>query len=118
MTDRARTFIRWSPRIAGLIVAGWLSIFALDAFTGTRSFLAEIPGFLLHLVPSLALLGVVYIAWRRPWFGALVFVVLAAVYVLTAGDRWTWIVAIGGPLALVGLLYVASWQWMRRHPAP
>lgn len=112
------SLLLWAPRIAGLAVGAFLSIFALDAFSGDRAFLSALPDFLLHLTPTFALLGVVYIAWRRPWVGALAFLGLAAVYVLTTLDHPNWIAPIAGPLALAGLLYVASWLWLRAHPRP
>lgn len=113
MTNRARTLLLWSPRIAGLAVAAFVSIFALDAFREGTGFVQSVTEFLLHLVPTLAILGVVYIAWRRPWFGALVFFSLAAVYGVTTVDRPSWIITIAGPLTLAGLLYLASWRWLR-----
>jgi len=48
------------------------------------------------------------LAWHRPWVGGVSFVLLAAAYALTARYRIDWIVAISGPLLIVGVLYLWS----------
>jgi hypothetical protein len=111
MTDHTRRFILWSPRIAAIAAAAFLGIFALDSFSADRTFFAALPHFFLHLAPTFVLLGVVYVAWRRPWFGALVFLSFALAYALGSLDHPSWIAAIAGPLTLAGSLYLASWRW-------
>jgi hypothetical protein len=109
MTDNARAVLRWSPRLLGIGTAIFLGLFALDAFAEGHGFWAAVPAYLVHLLPSALLLVVVALAWRRPWIGAAAFVGCAALYA-SSTRRFDWILLIGGPLAFVGLLYVASWQ--------
>ncbi len=109
MTSAFQELLLWGPRIGGLSIAGFLALFALDAFNDT-SFVAALPAFAIHLVPSLLVLTVVAIAWKFEWIGALAFIGLAALYATTVRGRLDWIIAISGPLLVVGLLFLASWR--------
>jgi hypothetical protein len=99
----------WGPRIAGIVVAAFLALFAMDAFN-ERSVVAALPDFAIHLIPSLLVLAVVAVAWRYQWIGAIAFIGLAAAYAFAARDRLDWIVVISTPLLVVGLLFLASWR--------
>lgn len=100
----------WAPRVLSLCFVLFLSLFALDAFSG-GPWWVMLGAFLMHLVPALLLLGAVAIAWRHEWFGALVFLGFAAWYVYAAGlDRpWSWYASIALPSAIVGVFFLASW---------
>lgn len=100
----ARRALVWAPRILGIAVALFIGIFALDSFgEGLRETL-------LHLLPTFVLLLAVFLAWQRPWVGALAFSALAVVYAATIPARPDWILVISGPLLVVGLLFLWSWQ--------
>ncbi len=109
MTCSQKVFL-WTPRVISIGFVLFLSLFALDAFSG-GPWWAMLGAFLIHLIPSFLLLGAVAIAWRHEWFGALVFLCFAAGYVAMVGlDRpWSWYVGISAPSALVGALYLVSW---------
>jgi hypothetical protein len=113
MTNISKTLLLWGPRIAGLIVAGFLALFALDAFN-ERSFVAALPAFAIHLIPSLLVLTVVTVAWKFEWIGAIGFIGLAVLYAVRVKGRLDWIIVISGPMALVGVLFLVSY-W--RHHA-
>lgn len=110
MTATAHTALEWSPRVLGILTALFLGIFALDAFGEGRGFLASLPGFLVHLLPTFIVLAVVALAWRRAWLGALAFAILAALYAVST-RRIDWFLVIGVPLLVVSALYLASWRW-------
>jgi hypothetical protein len=109
MTTTSRKLVRWTPRLAGLVVAGFLALFALDAFDG-RSLTETLPAFAMHLIPSLIVLAVVALAWRFEWFGATAFIILAVLYAIMVRGRLDWIVAISGPLVIVAVLFLVSWR--------
>jgi hypothetical protein len=106
MNDQIRKLLLWSPRALGVAVACFLALFALDVFAEGRGRLATAGAFVLHLAPTFLLLLTVALAWRRPWVGAVVFLVLAMAYAIVASRHPSWVLVISGPLALVGLLYV------------
>jgi hypothetical protein len=97
----------WTPRIAGIGVALFLALFALDAFND-KPILEAIPGFLIHLGPSFLVLAAVAIAWRFPLAGAAAFLGLALLYAVRVHWRLDWIAVIGGPLVVVGVLFAMS----------
>jgi hypothetical protein len=104
-----QNLLLWGPRIAGIIVAAFLALFAMDAFN-ERSGVSALSDFAIHLIPSLLVLAVVAVAWRYQWIGAIAFIGLAALYALAARDRLDWIVVVSTPLLVVGLLFLASWH--------
>ncbi len=98
MNGFAGGLLLWSPRILGILVAFYIGLFAFDSVADGALAL------LIHLIPALVLLSVVALAWRRQWVGAAFFLVLALLYAGSSLNRMDWILAISGPLALVGPL--------------
>ena len=108
--------VTWAARILGIGLALFLGLFALDAFEPGVPLARSVAGFLIHLLPSAAVLAIVALSWRRPWVGALTFVVLAIAYAVEVDFRWDWVLGISGPLLLVGILFF--WSWRTNHAAP
>lgn len=108
MNRTSAALMLWAPRIAGILVAAFLGLFALDAFDG-RPLVQTIPAFLIHLAPSFLVLAVVAAAWRFEWIGAVGFVGLAVLYAVMVHGRMDWIAAISGPLLIVAVLFLVSW---------
>jgi hypothetical protein len=109
MNRTSAAVLLWAPRIAGILVAAFLGLFALDAFEG-RSFVAALPAFAIHLIPSFLVLAAVAIAWRFEWVGAVAFLGLAVLYAVMVRGRVDWVAVISGPLLLVGILFLAAWR--------
>jgi hypothetical protein len=107
-------FVRWAPRVCGLLMAGFLALFAVDAFDG-RSFVAGLQAFAVHLIPTYIVLAIVAVAWRAEWFGAAAFLAVAVAYGMMVGWRLDWMAAVSGPLLLVSALFFVSW---RHHLTP
>jgi hypothetical protein len=100
----------WSPRILGILVALFLGLFALDVFEPGKRFGEVLPGFLIHITPSVVLLLIVAVSWRWEWVGGIVFVALATFYAVTQSNHVDWILVIAGPLVFVGVLFFLSWS--------
>jgi hypothetical protein len=113
MKERSSTLLLWGPRIFGILVCLFLSLFALDAFGNGKTSIEALPDFARHVAPVLALLAVVGISWRREWVGALVFTALAIGYAYAARDHMSWVCWISTPLLVAGVLYFSS--WLRRR---
>ena len=113
MTNRSGKLLLWSPRILGILVCLFLSLFALDAFGGGKTFIQVLPDFAIHVAPMLILLAVVGVSWRWEWVGGLVFTGLAAAYTYFARNHISWILVIAGPLLIVGFLF--SWSWLHQR---
>lgn len=109
MTDTVGGITRWAPRLAGIALALFLSLFALDAFEG-KSFAEGVPAFLIHLAPAMLVFATVAIAWRYPLVGAVAFLACAVGYAAMVRGRLDWIAVISGPLAVVAILFFLSWR--------
>ena len=80
MTNRSGALLLWTPRVLGIAVCLFLSLFALDAFSGHRPAVEAFRDFLIHVSPMVGLLLVVALSWRWEWVGGLVFTALAIAY--------------------------------------
>lgn len=110
MTEPASAALLWSPRILGILVALFIGVFALDAVNEGAA------AFLIHLIPAVFLLLTVALAWRWPWMGGVIFVALAVYYAMSVSGHLNWVLAISGPLLVVGILFLWSWLRLRvRH---
>jgi len=110
-----REIALWAPRVVGIGLGLFLSLFALDALTEYRGILATIVAVGMGLLPSLVVLAVVWLGWRRDGIAALIFICLALFYAVSARDHPQWIALIAGPLVLEAVLYFVSWR-MRSQP--
>jgi len=104
MTRRNAAALLWTPRIAGIAFGLFLGLFALDE-------LGDGEAFLLHLLPSIAVLGVVALSWRFPLAGACAFTGMALAYAISVHWRLDWMAVIATPLVVIALLFVASWRY-------
>jgi len=110
MTTTSGRLLLWSPRILGIVVSLFVGLFALDAFSQGKPFFEALPDFVIHLTPALLLLALVGASWRWEWIGGVAFIGLAVLYAMTmAGDHLDWMLAISGPLVVVGALFLWSW---------
>ena len=100
------------PRVLSILLAMFLSVFALDVFSEGYSFGETILALLIHLVPTfLVAIGLV-IAWRREMVGAIWFIILALGYlVMSKGES----LIISVPLVLVGGLFLLNWNYTERN---
>jgi hypothetical protein len=114
MTPRVRRLLYWGPRVAVLLFAAFLSLFALDVFGMGYSPWETIVAFLLHLTPVFLLIVGIAIAWRWEWVGALVLTGWAVVYVVTArGFPLSVYVYLAGLPFVLGLLFLLNWRYRR-----
>lgn len=107
MTRLTRTLMLWSPRTLAILCALGLAVFSLDVFTERVGFVRALGAFFLHSTPSLLLVLIVAVAWRREWVGAAVFIGFAALYTVFAVN---WSLFVAAPLCVVSLLYYLSWR--------
>ena len=108
----------WTPRAAGILLAAFLALFALDSFGAGEPLSRAIPAFLIHLIPTYLVLGVVVAAWRVEWVGALACLVLAVAYGVLVNWRMDWVAVISGPLLVLALLFFWSWRHHDELHAP
>jgi len=112
---RLAKWIYWSPRLAGVTIILFVSLFALDVFSEGYTPLEMLIGFIMHMLPSFALAIVLALAWRWEWIGAVTFLG-AAVFFL----RFAWgdpegltgiFLLFSGPMLMIAVLFAANWFW-------
>lgn len=106
--------IRWAPRVVGIGLAVFLALFAADVFIENRGILGTIVALMMHLVPSIVVLALVFVGWKHEGFAAAGFVALAVLYAATMRERLAWIALVSTPLAIVSALFFYSW-WSKNH---
>ncbi len=115
----------WAPRALSLAYIAFLSLFALDVFGEGFGFWKTLLALVIHLAPSFVLLGILALAWRREWLGALLFTTVGLGFGLMALSRHLpaitkliWILTIPGPALVVAALFLAGWlQREKAHAA-
>jgi hypothetical protein len=115
MSKPLKQIIFWTPRIAAILFALFLSLFALDIFSMQLSFWETVIGLFMHLIPSILLAITIIFAWRWEWIGATLFIGWAIFYIAAArGFDWTVYVMIAGIPALIGMLFLLGWVWRKQ----
>lgn len=66
----------WLPRIICILAILFISMFALDSFAPELTFWQQVGGFLIHLVPSFILVGILIVSWKRELIGGIIFVLI------------------------------------------
>ena len=117
MTALAARTLYWAPRALGILFACFISIFALDVFEETRGFGQTLLALAMHLIPTALVVLVLVLAWRWEWIGAVAFFALGVLYAVWARAHPQWILVIGGPMFLVGALFLAAWFARKAAPA-
>jgi hypothetical protein len=69
-----------APRVLGILATLFISIFALDAFEPGLTIWQQLAGFAIHLIPSLLLLVLLVVAWKRELTGGIIFTIIGLVF--------------------------------------
>ncbi|HKZ01212.1 MAG TPA: hypothetical protein VI750_13615 [Pyrinomonadaceae bacterium] len=110
MNDAKRSLLFWGATLLSVLFAAFISIFAMDALEEGPNFWSVVVAFLIHLIPTAAVLLALTIAWRWEAIGAVIFVVLGIVYLVAAWGsvHWSAYAMISGPLFLIGFLFLTD----------
>ncbi len=115
VSPRLARIIHWAPRIAAILLIFFISLFSLDVFEMEASPLALLGGFLIHNIPSIAMLVLLIAAWKRPAVGFVAFLAAGALFafffVRDVGSLPNLLVFVFPILLIAGLFY-ADWKWI------
>ena len=116
MTGIWERFLFWTPRILSILFAAFLGIFAADVFSETRGFWSTAVALLLHLIPSVLILLILVLAWRREWLGGAFYLAFGVLYLVASWGTSDWIGygAISAPLVVIAFFFFAHWWLLRR----
>ena len=67
MNKTLRSFLFWTPRVLGILIVGLLTLISTDVFAEGYTFWQAMGGFLIHMLPALAVLLLLVFAWRWEW---------------------------------------------------
>ena len=107
-------FVTYSriARTIAIIYVLFISIFALDVFEEEYVWSDLLVALLMHLVPSLIFLGALILAWKRPLYGGIVFLLVGLGTILffkTHSDLMVFAM-ISLPPLIAGTLFIRSFQ--------
>ena len=95
----------WIPRVITLIFIIFISMFAFD-----EKFISF--GFLMHMLPTLLLIGLLIIAWNWATLGGLILLVFGIISIFffrTYEDPIVFLI-VSFPIFVVGILFILSDQ--------
>jgi hypothetical protein len=115
LSPRLSKFIYRTPRIAGIIIIAFLTLFSFDVFEEGGDIWDMLIAFVMHSLPSIFLAIVLALAWRREWIGALLFAAAAvfflAVFASDPLDGFGLILIFCGPFTVIAILFWLNWMW-------
>ncbi len=116
VSPRLAKIIRWAPRAAAIAIIFFISLFSLDVFDMGGTPLEVLGGFLMHNIPSIAMLGLLLIAWKRPAIGFAAFLIAGIVFAfffVRNVESLPNLLFFVFPILLVAGLFYADWKWMK-----
>jgi hypothetical protein len=120
ISPRLVKIIHWAPRIAAILIIFFVTLFSLDVFEMEASPLELLGGFIMHSLPSIFMLLLLFFAWRRPMVGFVAFL-LAGLFFLrfvVFGRDLGHFLLFSGPLLLISALFYADWRWLKSQSPP
>ena len=120
MNTASNRLLYWTPRILTILFIIFISLFALDVFAAGYAWWEVLVALFMHLIPSFILLAGLGIAWRWPGIGGLLFIAVAAGFMIffKLYQHWTTALLIAGPPLLIGVLFLADWAARRNRIEP
>lgn len=114
MTDK---LLHWTPRVLGILVILFISMFAFDSFSPDYTLWHNLLALLIHLLPSLIMLAVLLIAWKWELAGGIILTATGIawsilIYVLNLkrtgipGKALNVVLLLGLPLIVTGILFI------------
>jgi hypothetical protein len=119
INPRLAKVIHWAPRIAAILIIFFVSLFSFDVFEMEAAPLELLGAFVMHSLPSIFMLVVLFFAWRRPLVGVIAFLLAGLFFmrfVIFGGDLGHFLL-FSGPLLLISALFYADWRWLRTTPS-
>jgi len=103
-------------RILGILFAVFISLFALDVFEQGVPLGRMLVALLIHLIPTYLILAILWIAWKRPLPGGILFILAGISYISLAGGQifLTYLLIAGIPV-LIGSSFLLGFFLEKRQ---
>lgn len=98
----------WLPRILSIVFILFLTLFSFDVFGTDAPLYQEIFGFFIHTLPSIALLIILILGWKKPFYTGVLYLILAiffTVFFKTYQSTYSFILLSLLP-AIIGVLFI------------
>jgi len=102
-----------------MLLAAFLSLFALDVFGQGIGFWKTLLALVMHLMPVFVLIAALVLAWRWEWIGAALYAAAGMLYVgwmlttsrpFTSTARLVSIITLAGPAFVIAVLFLVNWM--------
>jgi len=120
VNPRLARVIRWAPRSAAILIIFFFSLFSLDVFEIEATFIELLGGFLIHNIPSIGMIVLLILAWKRPAFGFVAFLATAVLFAFFfVRDIYALpnLVLFVLPMLQIAFLFYADWKWLPPTPS-
>ncbi|MCV2231281.1 hypothetical protein N7548_00375 [Acholeplasma manati] len=112
-----KTLVQWSPRVLSILFTLFLSMFSFDVFEMAAPWYELLLGFLIHNIPTLILAIVIFLAWKRPLIGSIVFAAAGLfntilVFTNQGLEDWLSVVILGLPAIIIAILYYIDYRFI------
>jgi len=120
--------LHWIPRVLVILAILFVSMFALDSFSEGRTIWQNLLAFLIHLIPSFILTGILIVAWKWEKTGGIILTVVSilfSVFVFILNFKRTNSIGISLrivlmvciPFVLSGILFIISYYKKKKELA-
>ena len=102
------SFWLWFPRIVVMLIIVFLSMFSADLFDERLGFWQLMLGLLMHNIPSIILLLILILTWKKPLLAGLLIIAIGIIMTIYFRHytRWDIFFVIEFPVLLVGGSYL------------
>ena len=116
----------WTQRILSILFICFLTLFSLDVFEPGKSVGEILLGLLMHNIPSIIMIVLLVIAWKKEIVGAvsyfaagLLYIGLVTFRVINSDLPWylaiSWSLTIAVPAFIIGVLFLINWKKKKRN---
>jgi hypothetical protein len=112
MNTGIKRFFFWVPRVLGILLAIFISLFALDIFDMGYTFRETVLALVMHLISTTLIIIALAIAWHWEMAGGILFIALGLIYIISTWGKFPWptYLVVAGPAVLTGALFLFDWK--------
>jgi hypothetical protein len=116
MREPQKTVLYWLPRVISILFAVFISLFALDVFDEYQ-FPEVLWALFMHMVPTLLVVIMLAVSWRREWIGTVLCMGLALFYLFGTNFDLDIVVflLIPAPLIALSILWLLGWLQKKKY---
>ena len=106
-----RRILFWTARLLTIGFALFVGVFALDVFGVGYTVWQTIVALIVHLLPTILMLLLLALAWRRAWLGGIAYPALGILYLVMSNRPVSslGVYILSGPLFILGALFLIDW---------